>query len=180
VKTSTYVIASLFTVMLAGCYTLEPASTVAPSNSSKVAFDVTDAGRVALGGSMGPEIDQIEGFLRKADSSSYTVGVTTVRFLRGGEQKWSGEPVVLRREYVARSYVRTLDRGRSIALAAVGVGAIAFIVTRSLIPEGNPVVEVPVDTNGASRRGVLPAGLGRRKPGRSISPLWFPPHLSRP
>jgi hypothetical protein len=34
---------------------------VTPAVGEKVAFDVNDAGRVALGGSLGPEIAQIEG-----------------------------------------------------------------------------------------------------------------------
>jgi hypothetical protein len=181
VKKSVYVIASLCVTVLAGCYDLEPVGTVAPATTSRVAFDVTDAGRVALGGSMGPEIDQVEGYLRSADSSTYVLAVTTVRFLRdGGEQKWSGETVRLKKEYVSRAYVRTLSRGRTIAMAAVGIGAIAFLAGRSLISEGTIEEPIPDTTGGAARRGGLPAGLGRRKPGRPYSPLSFPPHPSRP
>jgi len=47
--------------LLAGCYTLQPAGGVVPSVGTQVAFDVNDVGRLALGGSMGPEIGQIEG-----------------------------------------------------------------------------------------------------------------------
>jgi hypothetical protein len=177
-----YVIASLCMTVLTGCYDLEPVGTVTPATESRVAFDVTDAGRVALGGSMGPEIDQIEGYLKSADSSTYTVAVTTVRFLRdGGEQKWTGETVRLKREYVSRSYVRTLNKGRTVVVSLAGAAAIAAIVGRSLIPAGDPVVDVPSDTGSQTRRGALPkGGLGRRRLGRPYSPLWFPPHLSRP
>ena len=48
-------------LLLAGCYTLQPARGVTPEIGARVAFDVNDAGRVVLGGSMGPEIDQVEG-----------------------------------------------------------------------------------------------------------------------
>jgi len=180
VTKSVYVIASLCMTVLTGCYDLEPVGTVTPATESRVAFDVTDAGRVALGGSMGPEIDQIEGYLKSADSTTYTVAVTTVRFLRdGGEQKWTGETVRLRKEYVSRSYVRTLSKGRTIALAAVGVAAVAFLAGRQLISEGSIEEQLPDSNIANARRGRLP-GAPRRKLGRPYSPLWFPPHLSRP
>jgi hypothetical protein len=42
---------------LVGCYTLQPTGGPVPEVGSRVAFDVNDAGRAALGGTMGPEID---------------------------------------------------------------------------------------------------------------------------
>ena len=99
---------------------------------TKVAFDVNDAGRVALGGSMGPEIAQIEGRLAGRDGTDYLVSVSDVHLLRGGDQVWHGETVHLKAEYVSSLYERRFSTARSVAMGAAGLGAIAAIATRSL------------------------------------------------
>jgi hypothetical protein len=134
---------------LVGCYTLQPSRGVAPEIGERVAFDVNDAGRAALGGSMGPEIGQIEGRLLQRDTTQYLVAVSAVHLLRGGEQTWSGEPVRIKPEYVATTYRRHFASGRTIALSALGAGAVAFIVTRSLIGSGDSVDKLPGDTASA-------------------------------
>lgn len=131
---------------LVGCYTLQPARGATPAIGERVAFDVNDAGRAALGGSMGPEIGQIEGRLLQRDTAQYLVAVSAVRLIRGGEQVWSGEPVRIKPDYVATTYTRHFSKGRTIALSAVGVGAVAFLVTRSLIGSGDAQEKTPDDT----------------------------------
>ena len=124
--------------VLAGCYTLQPArGGVVPDPGSDVAFDISDVGRVALGPLVGPEVGQVEGRLLSKESDDYVVGVKTIRFLRGGEQVWTGEKVHLKREDVSSTYERRLSRGRSIAFAAGSAGAVvAFFATRSLLGLG--------------------------------------------
>lgn len=95
---------------------------------------------------MGPEIGQIEGRLLQRDTAQYLVAVSAVRLLRGGEQVWSGEPVRIKPDYVATTYTRQFAKGRTIALGAVGVAAVAFIVTRSLIGSGDAIEKPPGDT----------------------------------
>ena len=119
-------------MLLGGCYTLQPSRGSAPEVGARMALDVNDAGRVALGGSMGPEISQIEGQLLGKDDREYLVAVSGIKLLRGGEQPWSGEKVRIKSEYVSSVYRRRLSPGRSLALGAIGAGAIALIVTRSL------------------------------------------------
>jgi hypothetical protein len=97
-----------------------------------IALDITDAGRVALGGLMGPEIAQVEGRLVGMDSSEYVVGVSDVRFLRGGDQVWHGETVHIKSAYVTSRYERQFSAVRTAALGAVAVGAVALIATKSL------------------------------------------------
>ena len=102
-----------------------------------VAFDVNDAGRTALGSLIGPEVAQIEGRLLSEENGEYVVAVKVVRFLRGGEQVWTGERVTLRPDQVRYSYERRFSPGRSAALGAVAAGGVAaFIVTRSLLGSG--------------------------------------------
>lgn len=134
---------------LVGCYTLQPNRAGTPAIGERIAFDVNDAGRAALGGSMGPEIGQIEGRLLQRDSAQYLVAVSAVHLIRGGEQTWSGEPVRIKPDYVATTYTRHFSKGRTIALGAVGVGAVAFIVTRSLIGSGDALEKNPGDTASA-------------------------------
>lgn len=142
-----------FAVLLAGCYTLEPARGPAPELGTVIGLDINDAGRSALGGSMGPEIGQIEGRLVGKDSSEYVVAVTALHLLRGGEQVWHGENVRVKSEYVTSLYERRFSPARSAALAAAGVGAVALIATRSLIGLGkSDPGKTPGDTAQSQRR----------------------------
>lgn len=125
-------------VVLMGCYTYQPVAGVVPEVGMQVAFDVNDAGRVALGGQMGPEIAQVEGQLVQKDSGSYLVAISTVRLLRGGEQVWTGEQVRLKSEYLGSAYQRRFSAGRSVALGAAALGGFtAFLVSRSILGSGS-------------------------------------------
>jgi hypothetical protein len=132
---------------LMGCYTLQPVTSASPAIGERIAFDVNDMGRAALGGSMGPEIGQIEGRLVQKDTTQYVVAVSSIRLLRGGEQTWSGEQVHIKSDYVTTTYARHFAKGRTIALSAVGIGALAFLVTRSLTATGDADVKVPGDSS---------------------------------
>jgi hypothetical protein len=178
---SFFLVATVLCVVLAGCYTLQPVGTVVPAVGTRVALDVNDAGRVALGGSMGPEIDQIEGLLLQRDSAEYLIAVSSVQLLRGGEQRWNGESVHVKNEFVTSIQQRTFSPGRTIALSAVGVAAVGWLLRRSLFPEGSIDTPVtPPESSAARRVPVRPRGLPR-----SVGPLLRPipllvPHLSRP
>lgn len=141
-----------FGVLLAGCYTLQPTGGVVPGAGTSIALDINDAGRVALGGSMGPEIARIEGRLLSVDNDEFRVAVSAVHLLRGGEQAWSGEDVRVRREYVSTIQERRFSRGRTIALGAAGVGGVAFFVTRSIVAGGNESTTKPPPDTAASQR----------------------------
>ena len=132
---------------LTGCTSLQPVGGVTPEVGSRIAFDVNDAGRVALGGTMGPEIAQVEGKLIERDSSGYLVSVSGIRLLRGGEQAWSGEQVRLRTEYLGSAYLRHVSLGRSIALGAIGLGGFtAIMISQSLLGSGTGNDSTPPDT----------------------------------
>lgn len=121
-----------------GCYTLQPIRGVEPKVGSSVAFDVNDAGRVALGGTMGPEIAQVEGQLVEKDNEGFLLAVSTVRLLRGGEQSWTGEKVRLNPTHLGTAYAREFSLGRTLAMSALSIGAVgAVILTRSLVGSGN-------------------------------------------
>ena len=92
--------------LLAGCYSLQSAGGATPEVGTKIAFDVNDAGRVGLGGALGPEVMQIEGRLIERDSAGYLLAVSHIRLLQGGEQVWTGEQVRVRPEFVGNTYTR--------------------------------------------------------------------------
>jgi hypothetical protein len=101
---------------------------------------------------MGPEISQIEGQLLGKDGGEYLVAVSAIKLVRGGEQSWSGEKVHIKSEYVSSVYERRFSTGRSLALGAVGAGAIAFFVTRSIVGSGDPAdPQIPGDTANTQR-----------------------------
>ena len=152
-RTARSVIGFALGVLSAGCYTLKPADSGAlPHLGSTVAFDVTDLGRVSLGGTMGPEIAQIEGRLVESGHGEHVIAVTTVRLLRGGVQVWSGEKVRVRSEYVGSAYERQLSKGRTVALGAAIGGVTAYLVARNLIGAGSGSEPVVVNDTGISIR----------------------------
>jgi hypothetical protein len=140
---------------------LEPAR-LTPEPGSVIALDITDRGRVALGGDIGPELSQIEGRLVSRDSSEYVLGVTGVRFLRGGEQVWHGETVHLKSDYVGNRYERRFSTARSVALGALAVGAVAIVATTSLRGLGQGDRETPPDTGAIKVR--IPIRIRLRLP----------------
>ena len=134
-------------VLVAGCYTLQPVTGSVPAVGSRIAFDVNDVGRVALGGSMGPEIAQIEGRLLANSDEEYLIAVDVVRLLRGGEQIWAGEQVRISRDHIGNAYERRFSRGRTLAMSATVIGGIvAMVVARDLLGGGTET-DTPPDTS---------------------------------
>ena len=138
--------------MATGCYTLQPVATTGPLFGSEVALDINDAGRVALGASIAPEISQLEGRLVRKDSNEYVLAVSVVRQLRDVEQKWTGEKIIVKSEYVTAVQQRRLSRGRSVLLGSAAVATVAYMVTRAILGAGqNDMPIVPIDTVRTSR-----------------------------
>lgn len=122
----------VYLVLVAGCFSLQPVAGPEPKVGGVVAFDITDMGRVKLGGSMGPEIYQVEGRLLEAENGDYLLGVTSVKTLRQGTQVWSGERVRIEKEHVARTYERKFSRRRTLVASAVMAGAFVLVFGKSL------------------------------------------------
>jgi hypothetical protein len=147
-------LAVLGVMAVVGCYTYRPLHGVEPQVGTKVAFDVNDVGRVALGGTMGPEIAQIEGQLMDKDTTGYLMAVSNIKLLRGGEQSWSGEHVRVKPEYLTYGYERRFSMGRSVAFGAIGIGGFAgILITRSIFGSGSKDKGTPPDTGATARLG---------------------------
>jgi len=153
------------------CYNLQPVSVAVPEPGTRIAFTINDVGRVALGGSMGPELRRVEGSFQSKDGDDYLVNVLGVELLQGGYQTWAGESVRINSSYVSAVYEKTFSKSKT-ALAVGGIAVAATLLSSKAIrsyldPNGDPS---PPDTF-LTRRGRIP---------RSLSPsvrLGLPPFL---
>jgi hypothetical protein len=128
-------------VMLAtqsGCYTYAPAAgEFAPG--TRVAYTVTDRGRVALADQVGPGVMRVEGTVLQNTGSGYVVAMSRVRTIDGSIARWAGERVTVEKDHVANSFERRFSKQRTaVAVAATAVGVTVFIITRNLIANGLP------------------------------------------
>lgn len=140
-------------VLCLGCYSLQPIVGPFPVLGSTVAVSLNDAGRVALGGSMGPAIDEVEGRLVQRDSAEYVLSVVGVRFLRGGEQTWTGERVRIKSEFVSTVKEKKFSKGRTALISAVALGTVAAFVTRAIVGSGQgEPAKSPLDSTAQSIR----------------------------
>lgn len=115
------------------CYTYRVASAEQLVPGTRVAFALTDRGRVDLSNQIGAGALRIDGTLADTTSNSYLLRVSAVRSIEGGTSRWGGESVALSREHVANVMRRDFSRSRTaLAIAAVTAGVAAFIITRDL------------------------------------------------
>ena len=116
-----------------GCYSLQPVVGNPLPLGAEVGLDINDAGRVALGGAVGPEIRLVEGRLVGRDSAEYVVAVSMIHLLRGGEQVWTGERVRIKTEHVSAIREKKFSKGRTAIAAGASLAVLAFIVRQSLV-----------------------------------------------
>lgn len=136
-----------------GCYTLQPVANQPLPLGSYLSIGINDAGRVALGGSMGPEIASLEGRLVRKDSTEYVLAVSQINLMRGGQQVWAGEHARVRTDYVTSVSERKLSRSRTAVVSAVTLGIVVYVFRQGLNglllgDEGKPV---PSDTGTTTR-----------------------------
>lgn len=139
-------------LLLAGCYSMVPVAGNAPPLGARVGLQVNDAGRVALGEAVGPEVEALEGRLVDRDSARLVLSVSMVRLLRGGVQVWSGERLTVRREHVSSVQERHFSKSKSAILAGAATAALAAIIRQGILGGGtiDPAVARP-DTAQSTR-----------------------------
>jgi len=153
-------------LLSAGCYSLQPSTAATPAPGTNVALAINDAGRVALGGAMGPSILRVNGRLMSLDGDEYVLAVSGVDLLQGGFQAWNGETVRIKTSHVSALLERRFSKGRTLALGAAIAGVAVMLSRSHLGPINAPPDSSPPDTSHTRR--------GRpRIPTRST----FPPFL---
>lgn len=124
-------------VVNVGCYTYQPLYGARPQPGQDVSLELSDQGRAALGGQLGPGVLRVEGTLQAVQNDQYTMSVSRVATISGGTANWGGEHVNIPVNDVSQAGLRTLSRGRTALLAGVVlVGVGAFIATRGLFGGG--------------------------------------------
>ena len=108
---------------LAGCYTTRPV-TSAPAPGTTVLLDLTDRARVDLGERIGPSAASIEGIIQARNDTAYMLRISSVRYLNGQSNKWSGEPFTVPASFISRARLREFSRSRT---TAVGIGIAAAL-----------------------------------------------------
>lgn len=128
----------------AGCYAYVAVPSPIPTGT-RVAVDLNDQGRADLHGMIGPAIARLEGPLVHNSDTAFVLNVLETRGLSGQLNRWSGETVSLRREYVQRITERRFSRSRTtVAVLVSAAGVLAFILTRDLLGfGGGDVSNVP-------------------------------------
>ena len=112
------VAAGLLPGLLGACYSyrLVPSTEIQPA--TRVAVVLSDYGRLEASRQIGPQAQRVEGAVLSTNDSAYLLSVSGVKPITGSWVRWSGEPVTMRRDYVAFTYERRPSRGKTILLIA--------------------------------------------------------------
>jgi hypothetical protein len=118
-------------VLTTACYTYpsRPLTQVTPA--SVVSAKINDVGRVALAEPVGSGIDRISGQVIQQEDTAIRLMVSEVHFLNGLTNKWSGQEVTLRPQYVTSVSQRTYSRQRTMAAVIIGALLAATALTAS-------------------------------------------------
>jgi hypothetical protein len=108
---------------LAGCYTTRSVNS-APVPGTTVLLDLTDRGRTELGDRIGPSAARVDGVVQTQSDTMYVLHVSSVTYLNGQSNKWSGEPLTVPASLVSRARLREFSRSRT---TAVGLGIAAAL-----------------------------------------------------
>jgi hypothetical protein len=110
---------------LSGCYTTRALAT-APAPGTTVVLDLNDRARVQLGDQIGPSAASVEGVVQAGSDSGYVLNISSVKYLNGQSNQWSGERFTIASGLVTQAWQREFSRSRTTAL---GVGIVAAIVS---------------------------------------------------
>ena len=141
-------------VLASGCYSVQPIATAKPVPGSRLEMSINDEGRVALGGSMGPEIKRVEGDLLSQDDNDYVLSVKGVNYLNGIFQPWKGETVRINTRMVSGLCEKKFSKGKTILF----VSAVALAATAINPPWVKPAISDDSTTTigtPASRRPIV-------------------------
>lgn len=120
-----------------GCYSYTGVQPSADLAGQRIAFRITDEGRVAVRDRLGPGVAKVDGRVVAQDAAGWTLKVFGLTTIDGGRSTWTGETVQLARTSVDQTTARRLDRGRSLLAFAGVVGAVvAFALSRDILGGG--------------------------------------------
>jgi hypothetical protein len=115
---------------LVGCYSTHPLAT-APTPGTTVVLDLNDRARVQLGDRIGPSAASIEGVVQPGSDSGYVINISSVKYLNGQTNQWSGERFSLSTSLVSQAWRRDFSRSRTWSLGIGIAAAIATVVLKT-------------------------------------------------
>lgn len=119
------------------CYVNTPL-VAAPAPGDRLDLELNDRGRVGLGENIGPAAITVAGELQEQTDSAYMIRVASVGYVNGQSNKWNGEPLTVKKDFVKDVSERKLSRGRSFLAAGILTGVVlTFALTRNLLGAGN-------------------------------------------
>ena len=114
------------------CYNYVPLETTTPPVGERIAFEISDRGRVGLSNRFGPGLAQIEGTLVGNQGNDYVINVYRVSQISGSSAIWSGEETRLDREYVGQVRSRQLSKLRTGLLIGGLAAGVALLTAQGL------------------------------------------------
>lgn len=113
-------------------------------------MELNDKGRIGLGERVGPAATSVEGLLQSQTDSVYLIQVSSVAYVNGQSNRWNGEQLTVRKDFIKDLSERKFSRSRStLAGAALAAGVVLFAISRNLLGFGNSSREpVPGGGNG--------------------------------
>ena len=99
-----------------------------PATGTTLVLDLNDRGRVALGDQIGPSATRVEGQVASASDSMYSLRVSSVSYLNGQSNRWSGEPLAVPANLVSQVKQRTFSRSRTVSLAVAAAATLAVLL----------------------------------------------------
>jgi hypothetical protein len=121
----------------------------APVPGATVILDLTDRGRVDLGDRVGPAAASIEGVVQQQSDSSYVLRVSSVQYLGGQQNKWSGEPLTVPATLVSRARLREFSRSRTTAIGlGIAAALAAVFIHTNFFGLSGPEQQPPPPTGG--------------------------------
>lgn len=116
-----------------GCYTYVPLWNGAPQPGTEISLGLSDRGRTALAGPLGPGARAVAGRLVGSTDSAFVIGVKEVTYIGNGTAaKWNGEQITVPRDYVNGLAERRLSKSRSWIAVGIAVGVAALATTIAL------------------------------------------------
>lgn len=132
---------------LAGCYSTRTVTT-APESGAEVLLDLTDVARVQLADRIGSSASRIEGIVESRNDTAYVLRVSSVTYLTGQTNKWSGERFTVPTALVAQARVREFSRSRTTMLGVGIAAALAAIFAKTNFLGLSGAEKTPVPTPG--------------------------------
>ena len=130
-------VAAFLMGVASGCYVYAPAP-ASPGQGTQVVLQLNDRGRLALGDSIGPTGQEVEGKVVGTSDSALSLSVARVGYLNGQSNRWNGEHLTVGRSLFDRAAERRFSPSRTwLAVGAAAGAVVALIASRNLLGLGN-------------------------------------------